>query len=273
MPKIELDKYYTPIEVANRCWEIIEKYVDFSTIKRIIEPSVGGGAFCHWKIKPNLMIDIKPQYENAIQADFLQYPLGYEKGTLVIGNPPYGRCLKTARDFFNKSCDIADYVGFILPISQLNNTTSFYRFDLIHSEDLGTKSYSGVELRCCFNLYKRPMGRENKFKKEHFEGVTFYRQDRKGYDSITDCDLRMAYWGNGCVGKILSDDERYSGEYKIKVDDRHPQKAEILDILKETDWKSEVKGIAMARLKQYMIFNKLRECGINEMKRESLFDF
>mgnify|MGYP001772840686 FL=1 len=152
--KIALDKYYTPIEVANHCWEVVGKYVDFSTIKRIIEPSVGSGAFCNWKIKPNLMIDIKPQYENAIQADFLTYPLKYEKGTLVIGNPPYGNRLKLARDFFNKSCDIADYIGFILPISQLNNTTSFYRFDLIYSEDLGIKSYSGVDLHCCFNLYK-----------------------------------------------------------------------------------------------------------------------
>lgn len=37
--------------------------------------------------------------------------------------------------------------------------------------------------------------------------------------------------------KILSDDEKYSGEYKIKIDDRHLQKQEILKILKETDWK------------------------------------
>ena len=43
--KIELDKYYTPIDIANHCWEVVEKYVDFSTIKRIIEPSVGSGAF------------------------------------------------------------------------------------------------------------------------------------------------------------------------------------------------------------------------------------
>lgn len=160
MAKIELDKYYTPIEVANHCWEVVEKYVDFSTVKRIIEPSVGSGAFCNWKIKPNLMIDIKPQYENAIQADFLTYPLKYEKGTLVIGNPPYGEKGNLARNFFNKSCEIADYIGFVLPIRQLNNVISFYKFDLIYSEDLGMKSYSGVDLHCCFNLYKRPMGGE-----------------------------------------------------------------------------------------------------------------
>ena len=38
--------------------------------------------------------------------------------------------------------------------------------------------------------------------------------------------------------------------------------------------KNEVKWIAMARIKQYMIFEKLRECGIEELKikEESLFD-
>lgn len=272
MAKIELDKYYTPIEVANHCWEITEKYVDFSTINRIIEPSVGSGAFCNWKIKPNLMIDIKPQYENAIQDDYLIYPLKYEKGTLVIGNPPYGDKLKLARDFFNKSCEIADYIGFILPITQLNNITSFYKFDLIHSEDLGMQKYSDRELHCCFNLYKRPKWKLNDFEKQHFNGITFYRQDRKDYDSITDYDLRMCYFGNGSVGKILSDNEKYSGEYKIKVDDKHPQKQEIIRILKETDWKEKTSRIAMARLKQYMIFDELKRNGIEELDEGDIFD-
>ena len=89
MAKIELDKYYTPIEVANHCWEVADKIIDIEeNITRIIESSVGNGAFCHWKIKPTLMIDIKPQIENSITADYLTYPLKYQKGTLVIGNPP-----------------------------------------------------------------------------------------------------------------------------------------------------------------------------------------
>lgn len=272
MAKIKLDKYYTPIEVANHCWEIIERYVDFSIMKRIIEPSVGGGAFCNWKIKPTLMIDIKPQCKDAVQADYLTYPLKYEKGTLVIGNPPYGDKLKLARDFFNKSCDIADYIGFILPITQLDNTTSFYKFDLIHSEDLGMQKYSDRKLHCCFNLYKRPKWKLNDFEKQHFNGIIFYRQDRKDYDSITDYDLRMCYFGNGSVGKILFDDEKYSGEYKIKIDDRHPQKDEIIRIFKETDWKEKTSRIAMARLKQYMIFDELKRNGIKELDEGSIFN-
>ena len=236
MAKIELDKYYTPIEIANNCWEMADSTIGIeNNVNRIIEPSVGNGSFCHWKIKPTLMIDLKPEYEGAIESDYLEFPLKYEKGTLVIGNPPYGRCLKTARDFFNKSCEIADWIGFVLPITQLNNTKSFYKFDLILSKDLGMQDYSGRKLHCCFNLYKRPKWKLNDFEKQHFNGITFYRQDRKDYDSITDYDLRMCYFGNGSVGKILSADEKYSGEYKIKIDDKHPQKEEILKILKETD--------------------------------------
>lgn len=174
MAKIELDKYYTPIDVANLCWTITEQYIDFSKITRIIEPSVGNGSFCHWKIKPNLMIDLKPEHKDAIESNYLSYPLEYVKGTLVIGNPPYGDKLKLARDFFNKSCDIADYIGFILPITQLDNTISFYKFDLIHSEDLGMQNYSGRELHCCFNIYKRPEWGLNKFEKQYFNGITLY---------------------------------------------------------------------------------------------------
>lgn len=40
-----------------------------------------------------------------------------------------------------------------------------YKFDLVHSEDLGILPYSGVDLQCCFNVYKRPaIGTLNKRK-------------------------------------------------------------------------------------------------------------
>ena len=277
MAKIELDKYYTPIEVANHCWEKTDEIINIKeNVSRIIEPSVGNGSFCRWNIKPTLMIDVKPQdVENAITADYLIYDLKYEKGTLVIGNPPYGDKLKLARDFFNKSVEIADYIGFILPITLLNNTTSFYKFDLIYSEDLGLQNYSDRKLHCCFNLYKRPINGEHKFEKQHFEGITFYRQDKKGYEDITDYDVRLCYFGNGSCGKILTNTNlHYSGEYKIKIDDRHPQKEQILKILNETDWNKLTSNIAMKRLKQFMIFNELRKQGIKEMeiKEDNIFD-
>lgn len=219
--------------------------------------------FCNWRIKPDILIDIKPECGSAICGDFLKYNLSYVPGTLVIGNPPYGARMNMARSFYNKSVLIADYIGFILPITQLNNKTSLYKFDLIYSEDLGMKKYSDRDLHCCFNLYRRP-DYNVRFERDNFNGIIIYRYDNKIYDSITDFDVRMCYYGNGSVGKILFEGEKYSAEYKIKIDDRHPQKQEIIRILKETNWKEKVSRISMACLKQHDIFDELRNKGIKE---------
>ena len=90
-----------------------------------------------------------------------------------------------------------------------------YEFDLIYSEDLGLKNYSGKELHCCFNIYKRNPNGLNKSKKIKLKDIKIIRQDSKGYSDILDYDLRMCYWGNGSAGKILKDNETYSAEYKI----------------------------------------------------------
>lgn len=167
MAKIENDKYYTPINIANHCWDKVLKIIGKDNISEIIEPSCGNGAFYHHgKCSPHFGYDIEPKLEdfdsfyittNSIKkCDYLKENITYLPGRLVIGNPPYGRCLNLAQRFFKKSIEIADYIAFILPISQYNNKQSFYEFDLIYSEDLGFQDYSGRNLHCCFNIYKRP---------------------------------------------------------------------------------------------------------------------
>lgn len=123
MSKIANDKYYTPIAVANYCWEVVWKFFD-DKITEVIEPSCGNGAFYHWyKRKPDLGIDILPQLqnENVIVGDYLNQIIPYKEGRLVIGNPPFGVHLKSAREFYRKSAEIADYIAFILPIGLLNS--------------------------------------------------------------------------------------------------------------------------------------------------------
>lgn len=273
MAKIKLDKYYTPVDTANECWEKLDELIgvsDVSKVTDVIEPSVGGGAFCHWKRKPRLGIDIEPQFEDPdveiVKADYLTYQMDYKEGRLVIGNPPFGEKMKLVRDFYDKSCRIADWVAFVLPISQLNNSSSLYKFDLIYSKDLGILPYSGRELHCCFNVYQRPRAGFNKPERTTFRGLIFYGKERPDYESISDYDFRMAYFGNGPCGKILTDtDLHYCGEMKIKVDDRHPQKKEILEVLNTTDWKSVAKGIAMKHLTRSEICEELKRRGMKEM--------
>lgn len=261
--KIENDKYYTPIFLANHCWDKVLEFIGEENISEIIEPSVGDGSFLHHSIGfVHFAYDINPECQSnttlIIKDDYLSQNIKYLRGRLIIGNPPYGRCLNLAQKFFKKSVDIADYIAFILPISQLNNTRSMYEFDLIYSEDLGVQCYTDRDLHCCFNIYKRPENGElNKKPVAKLKDITIYRQDSKGYDE-RQFDIRMCYWGDGSAGKILNDGESYSAEYKIKINNEK-LKDEIIKVLTTFDWKEYLNCIAMRKIQQFHIVNVLKE--------------
>ena len=259
--KIENDKYYTPIEVTNKCWDRIISVIGIDNITDIIEPSCGGGAFFHHPVlKPMIGIDIAPEIngDNIYKEDYLTSSLEYKKGRLVIGNPPYGSRMLLAQKFFKKSVEIADYIAFILPISQFNNTTSLHQFDLIYSEDLGLQTYTDRELHCCFNIYKRPSnGKLNNRNKNTLPYLKIYRQDCKDYENKP-FDIRMCYWGDGSAGKILKDGEHYSGEYKLLIDENYARKEELLKFIQTFDWRDYISCIAMKRLKQYHIVEVIK---------------
>lgn len=167
-----------------------------------------------------------PESTDIVKADFLQCIFQYKNKRLVIGNPPFGHSNALAYKFLNKSADIADYIAFILPISMLNNLNHFYRFDLILSKDIGIKNYSGTNLHCCFNIYKRPANGEHtaspdyrNLLKDIVEIREVRRQNSTDYKigktkPITnDYDFGMCNWGNGCLGKRPS----HVGEFAQEV--------------------------------------------------------
>lgn len=261
MGKIENDKYYTPISLANYCWDKMFDVIGEQNISEIIEPSCGDGAFYHHPIKtPHFGYDIEPQcnYKNIIKADYLKQDITYLWGRLIIGNPPYGRCMSMAQKFYKKSVEIADYIAFILPISQLNNTRSMYEFDLVYSEDLGIQHYTDRDLHCCFNIYKRPNdGGLNKKPVSTLKDISIYRQDSKGYKD-KEFDIRMCYWGDGTAGKILKDNEHYAAEYKIKVNN-NSKREEIIKVLSTFNWKEYINCIAMRKIQQFHIIEVLMQ--------------
>lgn len=147
---------------------------------------------------------------------------------------------------------------FILPISQLNNTQTFYQFNLLYSEDLGELVFSGErKVHCCLNVYVKPSNGLNKKKVNKLKDIEIVRQDSKRYKGF-EYDIRICYWGDATAGKILSDNETYSGEYKIKIHNESLKK-EIINILTNTDWKKELNSTAMCRIKQYHIFDILKK--------------
>lgn len=263
MAKIKNDKYYTPVPLANHCWDKVLEIIGEKNISEVIEPSVGDGSFLrHPRGFVHFAYDIEPECKSdttiIIADSYLTQDIKYLWGRLVIGNPPYGSRLSLAQKFFKKSIEIADYVAFILPISQLNNTRSMYEFDLIYSEDLGMQNYSDRTLHCCFNIYKRPdNGELNKRQVAKLNDITIWRKDSKGYED-REFDIRMCRWGDGTAGKILKDGEHYASEYKIKINNQDI-KDEVMKILTTFNWKEYLSCISMRTIKQFHIIDVLKE--------------
>lgn len=261
MAKIELDKYYTPPDLAEYIVNKTKEIIGEENITEFLEPSAGTGVFLDYLDKSYLAYDIEPEDNRIIKQDFLALEIEYKKGRCVIGNPPFGRGNSLSMAFYKKSVHLGDYISFISPISQYQNNVQLYDFDLIYSEDLGKKNYSGRELHCCLNIYKRPINELNKkpnYKLKDLE-IIEYRRDGRVINIPEGYDYAIGSFGAGCVGKPIFKTGQYALECYFYIRNEKLKK-EILNCLKDADWLSIAKGISGTyRLPQWRIFKYLKE--------------
>lgn len=247
-----LDKFYTEKDVVLKCLDVVKPYL--KDIDLVVEPSAGSGVFVEAiKDRLNLKVkayDIAPEHFDIEEQDYLELDTDEFNGVniAVIGNPPFGSRNSMSVKFFKKSIKFANVVGFVLPISQLNNTSQMYEFDLVESIDLGLQNYSGRLLHCCFNVYKRPNKGLNKQKKIVVDGLTCieYRRDKTNsyLSKVKDGSFHsICSWGNGSIGKI----PKYVGEYSMELY-FYSDDIRIINIVKGIDWLSEVKSISAKKL-------------------------
>ena len=271
--KIEHDKYYTPKYVVEEVVGIV-KGLDLP-ISSIVEPSAGNGAFIETLSNsfPTTEVDyydLHPEHHLIKGQDFLTLDVPYQKDRLIIGNPPFGSRNSLSVKFYKKAITLGDYIAFILPISQLDNTKQMYEFDLIYSKDLGVDKYSSVDLHCCFNVYKRPEnGLNNKPKAPVIDGLTVveYRRDKEDSyrKKVKDGYFHsIGSWGNGSVGIT----PKHIGYYCIELY-FYSDNQKIIDVVTSIDWKDEVKSISGKRLPKGLaleiIQNKL-SCDVGDLK-------
>lgn len=252
--KLNLDQYYTSEETANHCLDIARKVLKNEKITEVIEPSAGNGVFSK-KIKNCIAYDIDPKDESVIKQDFLELILEYKKGRLFIGNPPFGARNTLSVTFFKKCVKYGDYIAFILPISQLNNTQQMYEFDLIYSEDLGKKKYTDRDIHCCFNVYKRPASGElNKKSKQRIDGIKIV-ESRLGKNRPEKYDYAICAWG-ASIGKDIKD-KNFAKEFYFIIDDNLRNK--IIGLLEKADWCKEYKMTSTPNLLQWQVVDYLNK--------------
>lgn len=260
MGKIDLDKYYTPQILASSCIQLVYQEIGVDVITDIIEPSAGAGSFSLQLGEKCTGYDIAPEHPSILQQDFLKLDLPYKKGRLIIGNPPFGARGNLAIQFFKKAIQLGDYIAFILPISQYNNTQKMYEFDLVCSTDLGLRKYSDRELHCCFNLYRRPVGGIHQsppnYELEDLEVVEYRRGGN--YPVPAKYDFGMCTWGNGSTGKKVAYVGQFAQEHYVIVKNSEVRD-KVLKVCKETDWKNLYPSVSSKKLQSWKILKHLKE--------------
>lgn len=253
---IELDKFYTPKETAKKCIDIF--WQTFFGVTEIIEPSAGSGAFS-LQIPNCIAYDLEPEHESIIKQDFLKLNLPYKQGRAFIGNPPFGDRNNLSRSFYKYACKMGDMIGFILPISQLNNTDSLYLFDLVKSVDLGVLEYSGMKVHCCFNLYHRP--KNGKLNKKPKLSSDLFKLLRTGDLEFEKTKSDFMFCKRGSVGKeIFEDGERYGDEYKVVVIDKS-NLTFVKDTILNFDWKNYKKHQSSPNISKNDIYRLFKSEG------------
>ena len=252
MAKIPNDKYYTPTEIVEHCVNKVKEIVA-DDVTEIIEPSAGNGAFIE-SLDNNFncdkyYYDLLPEHDKIKQQDFLELDLEYKQGRVIVGNPPFGNRSTLIVKFFKKAVRLGDYIAFILPISQLNNVKQLYEFDLIYSEDLGKQNYSGVDLHCCFNIYKRPSSGvlNTKPKLIEIDGleVIEYRRDKN--DSYRK-KIKDGYFHSICTwGASLGKSTEFVGQFVLELY-FYSSNEVIKETVKNINWKEYVINISSPKI-------------------------
>ena len=239
--KIKNDKYYTPQYFAEYCVNKTKEVIGENNISEWLEPSAGSGVFLEYLPKNTLAYDLFPENELVIQQDYLTLDLDYKKGRCIIGNPPFGDRNNMSRAFYKKSILLGDYISFIQPISQLNNTKSMYEFDLIYSENLNEIEFSDRIIHCCLNIYRRPANGLNKREGNKLEDITIYRDDFKGEvngKKYQDMEYDLCIYRRGSsIGKIKTKNQN-TQTYKIIINNKE-LKDDIIKVLLDYDWLKE----------------------------------
>ena len=272
MAKIENDKYYTSRELAEYVVNKTKEVIGENNITEYLEPSAGSGIFLDFLDEPYLAYDLYPEDDRIVKQDYLTLDLEYKKGRCIIGNPPYGTKNNLTIAFYKKSLVLGDYISFVLPISQYNNKIKLYEFDLLYSEDLGVREYSGIKVHCCLNVYRRnPIGlnkRPNYKLKDVEIQESIKNQNPKRNKVVTkdsfDYDLRIMAWGGGkkSQGKQLGCEvdfpEQYAKEFCIKINNI-TYKKQIIDIIKNTVWCDIYPMTATPNLLQWQVYKYIKE--------------
>ena len=182
---INKEQFFTQYETAERLAKFLEEQSWFSRITKVVEPSAGDGAWLK-AMHVHEAYDIDPKHPDVKLQDFLSddFSVVNDGKVLYVGNPPFGRMGKLAKQFINKCSETGDYIAFILPasfakVSMIRQVPK--NFHLIYQEDLLEETFrferEGKKVSTVFQIWeKRSEPREDPVRTNICEDFEFVRE-------------------------------------------------------------------------------------------------
>lgn len=208
---INKEQFFTQFETAQRLAKFLENQPWFSKVTKVVEPSAGDGA---WLKAMNVheAYDIDPKHPDVRLQDFLSndFSVVNDGKVLYVGNPPFGRMGKLAKQFINKCSETGDYIAFILPasfgkISMIRQVPE--NMHLIYQEDLLDETFrferDGKKVSTVFQIWeKRDYKRKDAIKSNVCSDFEFVREAEytasmaakeilENFDNLSDEDYKI----------------------------------------------------------------------------------
>lgn len=162
-----LDQFYTEATLAGALVSALLSLLQERGIPatRFLEPSAGEGVFVEALLAqaPTAQVDavdVDPKHEKVRHGNFFDEVV--PPGTIVFGNPPFGKNASLAIQFFEHAAKAAQVIAFIVPrtfekVSVLNRLDS--RFELIDQVPVDPLSFrldgKSVAVPCVFQVWSR----------------------------------------------------------------------------------------------------------------------
>lgn len=162
-----LDQFYTDPALAAELVGHLLSWLNRQgvTATHFLEPSAGEGAFLDALVHAGVDavvdgVDLDPKHSRVRHGDFFNEEVA--PGTVVFGNPPFGKNAKLAVRFFNHAAQTASVIAFIVPrtfekTSVQNRLDS--RFELASQVPIDPNSFhfegERVSVPCVFQIWSR----------------------------------------------------------------------------------------------------------------------
>jgi predicted RNA methylase len=159
--EIVLDQFFTLPSNAERFLGILNGMYPLDGYDIVLEPSAGNGSF--YNVMPNnkVGLDLEPLADGIQKMDFFDYQPPSNKRVATVGNPPFGRKGKLAKEFFNRAAEYSDVIAFVLPAifakGTFTNTLDpwFHKVYEEFTDEFVTPDNQEKKINCVFQIWKK----------------------------------------------------------------------------------------------------------------------